>query len=96
MKTVYIVEVEIPMREFLISSLELTTDLTVVGASGDGKEGYEQCLEIKPDLVIANVGSGTGIFSKCLLAHGLTVVGVEPNREMREAGEQILGDNNNF
>jgi len=40
--------------------------------------------------VIADVGSGTGIFSKSLLAQGFTVIGVEPNREMREAGEQML------
>ena len=37
--------------------------------------------------VIADVGSGTGIFSKKLLAQGFTVIGVEPNREMREAGD---------
>ncbi len=40
--------------------------------------------------VIADVGSGTGIFSKKLLAQGFTVIGVEPNREMREAGEHML------
>ena len=46
--------------------------------------------------VIADVGSGTGIFSKCLLAQGFTVMGVEPNREMREACEQLLVDGENF
>lgn len=40
--------------------------------------------------VIADIGSGTGILARLLLAHGSTVFGVEPNREMREAGEQLL------
>ena len=55
MKTVYILEDETPMREFLISSLELMTELTIVGANGDGKEGYDQCLKLKPDLVILDL-----------------------------------------
>lgn len=41
---------------------------------------------------IADVGSGTGILSRLLLENGNTVYGVEPNREMREAGERILRD----
>lgn len=40
--------------------------------------------------VVADVGSGTGILSELLLRHGNRVYGVEPNREMREAGEQEL------
>ena len=55
MKTVYIIEDETPMREFLISSLELMTELTIVGANGDGKEGFDQCLKLKPDLVILDL-----------------------------------------
>lgn len=39
---------------------------------------------------IADVGSGTGIFSELLLRRGFTVYGVEPNREMREAAERLL------
>ncbi|HYO90032.1 MAG TPA: class I SAM-dependent methyltransferase [Pyrinomonadaceae bacterium] len=41
--------------------------------------------------VIADVGSGTGILSEMFLKNGNTVFGVEPNREMREAGERLLG-----
>lgn len=52
MKTVYIVEDEMPVREILIVSLKLTTELTVVGSSGEGKAGYDQCLILKPDLAI--------------------------------------------
>jgi SAM-dependent methyltransferase len=40
--------------------------------------------------VIADVGSGTGILAQNFLANGNEVFGVEPNREMREAGERLL------
>lgn len=45
---------------------------------------------------VADIGSGTGIFTALLLAHGLRVYGVEPNREMREAAERMLGSNDRF
>jgi SAM-dependent methyltransferase len=40
--------------------------------------------------VIADIGSGTGIWSEILLRNGNTVFGVEPNRAMREAAEKLL------
>ena len=46
--------------------------------------------------VIADVGSGTGILSELLLKNGNRVFGVEPNREMREAGERLLKKYPNF
>lgn len=46
--------------------------------------------------VVADVGSGTGILSELLLSAGARVYGVEPNREMREAGEQLLAAYENF
>ena len=46
--------------------------------------------------VVADVGSGTGILSELLLRNGNRVYGVEPNREMREAGERLLADYDNF
>lgn len=45
---------------------------------------------------VADIGSGTGIFATSLLPHAKTVYGVEPNREMREAAERLLGSYPNF
>jgi ubiquinone/menaquinone biosynthesis C-methylase UbiE len=45
---------------------------------------------------VADVGSGTGIFTALLLARGLRVYGVEPNREMREAAERLIAGNKLF
>ena len=42
------------------------------------------------DAVVADVGSGTGIFSEVLLKNGNAVFAVEPNDEMRQAGERLL------
>jgi SAM-dependent methyltransferase len=41
--------------------------------------------------VVADVGSGTGILSELFLNNGNHVFGIEPNKEMREAGERRLG-----
>jgi SAM-dependent methyltransferase len=41
--------------------------------------------------VVADVGAGTGISAKLFLDAGCEVFAVEPNREMREAAERILG-----
>lgn len=45
---------------------------------------------------VADVGSGTGILAKIFLENGNRVVGIEPNREMREAGERFLKNYSNF
>jgi SAM-dependent methyltransferase len=46
--------------------------------------------------IIADIGSGTGILSELFLANGNHVFGVEPNLEMREAGERLLGAERRF
>lgn len=46
--------------------------------------------------VIADVGSGTGLLSKVFLENGNHVIGVEPNAEMRAAGDEFLADYKNF
>lgn len=45
------------------------------------------------DWAIADIGSGTGLSSRLFLDHGNRVFGVEPNREMREAAEELFADN---
>ena len=42
--------------------------------------------------VIADVASGTGIFTRLLLENGNRVYGVEPNEAMRKAGEEYLAN----
>jgi SAM-dependent methyltransferase len=51
---------------------------------------------LTPNSVIADIGSGTGILSRILLDHGNTVFGVEPNPEMRAAGERLLASHKKF
>ncbi len=43
-----------------------------------------------PEWVVADAGSGPGNLTRLFLDNGARVVGVEPNREMREAGERLL------
>jgi SAM-dependent methyltransferase len=45
---------------------------------------------LTPQATIADVGSGTGMLSELFLSNGNTVIGVEPNPEMRGAAEQLL------
>ncbi|HVF27553.1 MAG TPA: class I SAM-dependent methyltransferase [Pyrinomonadaceae bacterium] len=55
----------------------------------------DEC-DLTRDLIVADVGSGTGILSELFLRNGNKVFGVEPNREMRAAGERLLMDYPNF
>jgi SAM-dependent methyltransferase len=45
---------------------------------------------LQPKHVIADIASGTGIFTKLLLDNGNPVFAVEPNAGMREAGKRLL------
>jgi len=53
-----------------------------------------QCLKeecgLAPGHVVADIASGTGIWTRILLENGNRVFGVEPNAEMRAAGEKLL------
>jgi SAM-dependent methyltransferase len=42
--------------------------------------------------VIADIASGTGIWTRILLENGNRLFAVEPNAEMREAGERLLAE----
>jgi len=48
------------------------------------------------DSLVADVAFGTGLFTRLLLENGNRVIGIEPNREMRTAGEKYLSDFPNF
>jgi SAM-dependent methyltransferase len=48
------------------------------------------------DALVADIGSGTGLLTELFLKNGNRVFGVEPNREMREAGERLLGGYSSF
>ena len=52
--------------------------------------------DLSTNSVIADLGSGTGKLAELFLANGNAVFGVEPNREMREAGERLLKGFANF
>ena len=51
---------------------------------------------LAPDSVIADIASGTGIFTRMLAENGNRVFGVEPNDEMRRAGERLLESYSGF
>lgn len=49
-----------------------------------------------PSWRVADIGSGTGIFTRCLLEQGNSVHAVEPNAAMRAAAEGALSDRPGF
>jgi len=54
-------------------------------------ESLAQRAGLGPRSIVADVGSGTGIFTRQLLDRGATVFAVEPNAAMRHAAEAQLG-----
>ncbi len=51
---------------------------------------------LRPGHIIADIGSGTGLLSRLFLENGNRVFGVEPNAEMRQAGEEYLASYDGF
>lgn len=51
---------------------------------------------LAPASAVADIGSGTGLLSRLFLDNGNLVYGVEPNREMRLAGEAVLREYERF
>ena len=47
---------------------------------------------LRPEHVVADIASGTGIWTRNLLENGNRVFAVEPNPDMRDAGERLLAD----
>lgn len=56
----------------------------------------ERSCGLTEDLVVADIGSGTGILSRLFLDNGNRVFGVEPNGEMRSAAERLLSGYERF
>lgn len=51
---------------------------------------------LTPESIIADIGSGTGALTRMFLENGNRVFAVEPNTEMRHAGERLLAAYPNF
>jgi SAM-dependent methyltransferase len=51
---------------------------------------------LTPDWIVADVGVGPGNLARLFLENGNRVIGIEPNREMREAGETLLSGYTNY
>lgn len=64
--------------------------------SPDVVSALRQACGLKPEHVIADVGCGPGMLAEIFLENGNRVIGVEPNREMRLAGEKYLAAYPNF
>jgi ubiquinone/menaquinone biosynthesis C-methylase UbiE len=56
----------------------------------------EKQIGFNSGFVVADIGSGTGILSKILLNNGNKVYGIEPNTEMRNKAEELLGSYTSF
>jgi DNA-binding NarL/FixJ family response regulator len=56
---VLIVEDFQPFRQFVCSTLEPRPDLQVIGEAIDGREAVQKALELKPDLILLDIGLPT-------------------------------------
>ncbi|NEQ48834.1 MAG: methyltransferase domain-containing protein [Leptolyngbya sp. SIO3F4] len=55
-----------------------------------------ECCGLKPNHIVADIGSGTGLLTQPFLEYGNQVYGVEPNAKMRNAAEDLLSTYSNF
>ncbi|RXZ80879.1 class I SAM-dependent methyltransferase [Paenibacillaceae bacterium] len=53
-------------------------------------------IGLQASSLVADIGAGTGIFSKLLLERGSRVTALEPNQAMRDAAQREFGGNPNF
>ena len=51
---------------------------------------------LEPAARVADIGCGTGLLARVFLEFGCEVTGVEPNPEMRQAGERLLAGQPRF
>ena len=59
--------------------------------SPDVVQALREACGLRPEHVVADIGCGPGLLAEILLENGNRVIGVEPNLDMRKAGEQYLG-----
>lgn len=59
-------------------------------------QALRQACGLSPDHLVVDVGCGTGLLAKIFLENGNRVIGVEPNANMRLAGEQFLSEFGRF
>jgi RNA polymerase sigma factor (sigma-70 family) len=55
MQKVYIIEDEVLLRDLITDLLSKHRDLEIIGSAGDGREGLDACLKLKPHMVILDV-----------------------------------------
>jgi len=89
----------------MVNDLKPTTRFSdQVAHYARNRPGYPQeiiaCLQqhhqLQADHKIADFGSGTGLLSRLFLDHGNTVIGIEPNTRMRDAGDYYLSEYDDF
>jgi predicted RNA methylase len=56
----------------------------------------QETVGFNDQFIVADIGSGTGILTKLFLDYGNQVYAVEPNKEMRQVAEQVLGSYDNY
>ncbi len=64
--------------------------------SHDVVDALRQACGLTSQHLLADIGCGPGMLAEIFLDNGNRVIGVEPNREMREAGEKYLSGYPNF
>ena len=68
---VLVVEDYTPFRQFIFSTLETIRNLEIVGEASDGYEAIQKAVELKPDLVLMDIGLPS-------------INGIEAARQIRE------------
>ncbi|WP_010280843.1 class I SAM-dependent methyltransferase [Bacillus timonensis] len=79
-----------------MDSTDKFTDKAEIYAKSRPSYPLDSKAGLNKDCLIADIGSGTGILSRQLLGRGCTVIGVEPNDDMRTVAEQTIKHGSRF
>jgi len=87
-----------PVRDPLVRFSDRAEDYTRYRPhySHDVVAAIHAACGLRPDHLLADIGCGTGLLAEVFLQNGNRVIGVEPNQEMRTAGEKYLARYSNF